>query len=388
MPDPEPYIPLTRTEAERLARTALPDDQHAAFDTFCRILRAWFHYEQHGHMETQKSLLAPLLEGDASPATVKRFASSLEVAALAANFRPISEAKLSEALAEESMFRIRLAVDFDQFEEVVFYGRGAEQRQATVPVLFGLRKEEVTFTNYERVLVFIRFRNVESLEPALRGQTILKLFANVPQADLEMLFPNSEIRMRLTDKLFIGVPAFISGLVVLFTKLGSALLLTGGLLAFWVGLSDRQVELDQAALVGLLSAAGALGGYLWKQFSNFKNRKIRFMKALTERLYFKNLDNNAGVLTALADHAEEAECKETVLAYAALLAGGPQTATALKSRVETMLGQARVDFDIADAISKLQRLELMETSGETLSAVPLERSITVVDARWDALFSG
>ena len=203
-----------------------------------------------------------------------------------------------------------------------------------------------------------------------------------------MLFPNSEIRMRLTDKLFIGVPAFISGLVVLFTKLGSALLLTGGLLAFWVGLSDRQVELDQAALVGLLSAAGALGGYLWKQFSNFKNRKIRFMKALTERLYFKNLDNNAGVLTALADHAEEAECKETVLAYAALLSGGPQTAPVLKTQVEALLGEARVTFDIADAIRKLRRLELAEADGETFTALPLERAIAVVDARWDALFSG
>jgi hypothetical protein len=29
----------------------------------------------------------------------------------------------------------------------------------------------------------------------------------VPRADLEMLFPNARVRMRLIDKLLIGVPA-------------------------------------------------------------------------------------------------------------------------------------------------------------------------------------
>jgi Protein of unknown function (DUF3754) len=39
----------------------------------------------------------------------------------------------------------------------------------------------------------------------------------------------------------------------------------------------------------------ALGGYLVRQFTKFKNRKIQFMKALSENLYFRNLDNDAGV---------------------------------------------------------------------------------------------
>ena len=40
-----------------------------------------------------------------------------------------------------------------------------------------------------------------------------------------MLFPNSEVRMKTIDKLIIGVPAAVSGVVVIVTKLGATLIL-------------------------------------------------------------------------------------------------------------------------------------------------------------------
>ena len=52
-----------------------------------------------------------------------------------------------------------------------------------------------------------------------------------------------------------------------------------------------------------------------RQVTKFKNRKILFMKALSENLYFRNLDNDAGVFHHLLDAAEEAEVIEAVLAY-------------------------------------------------------------------------
>jgi hypothetical protein len=47
--------------------------------------------------------------------------------------------------------------------------------------------------------------------------------------------------------------------------------------------------------------------------------KIRFMKTLADNLYFKNLDNNAGVLFHLINEAEEEDFKEAMLAYYFLL---------------------------------------------------------------------
>ena len=77
----------------------------------------------------------------------------------------------------------------------------------------------------------------------------LKLFQNVPKADLEMLFPNSEVKMRPLDKLIISASAAIGGTVVLVTKLGASLLLMASFLAFWLGFKDDEVELTKQSLI-------------------------------------------------------------------------------------------------------------------------------------------
>ena len=67
---------------------------------------------------------------------------------------------------------------------------------------------------------------------------MIKLFNNVPKADLEMLFPNSEVRMKTIDKLIIGIPAAVSGAILVVSKLGASLALVGALVAFWLGLRE------------------------------------------------------------------------------------------------------------------------------------------------------
>ena len=103
-------------------------------------------------------------------------------------------------------------------------------------------------------MIFVAFRDATWFEargrdelPFLPGATLLKMFRNVPRADLEMLFPNTEVRMKTIDKLMIGVPAAASGVALLVTKLGPTLFLVGSLVAFWLGVHDREVRLDQAA---------------------------------------------------------------------------------------------------------------------------------------------
>ena len=207
-----------------------------------------------------------------------------------------------------------------------------------------------------------------------------------------MLFPNTAVRMRLMDKLLIGVPALVSGGIVLSTKLGASLILIGSLLGFWLGLSNVPVELNQTSVMILLAGVAALGGYLWKQFSNFKNRKLRFMQALTQNLYFKNLDNNAGVFHRLGNDAEEEECKEAILAYYFLLTSDkPLTRTELDKTIEQWLQdkwQCQVDFEIDDAINKLRALKLLTGSDDKLSVVSMPEAIKILDTCWDDYFTG
>ena len=268
-------------------------------------------------------------------------------------------------------------------------------RHETIKQWFGLRSEEIEFTNYDRVVVFLRVRddyaNAQGdLSFCRPGATLLKLFRNVPKADLEMLFPNTQVRMRLMDKLMIGVPAVVSGGIVLTTKLGASLVVLGSLLGYWLGMHSQPVELNEARVMVLLAGVAALGGYLWKQFNNFKNRKLRFMQALTQNLYFKNLDNNAGVFHRLINDATEEESKEAILAYSFLLHHpGQFTRRELDRRIEQWFAErwnCALDFEIDDAMHKLLVLGLVEEIDSKLTAVPVRQGIRILDERWDNYF--
>ena len=191
----EPFIPLTRNEVILLVADALPLGAQQEFGSFAKLLSAWYHHTYHAHLERLKSDYEHLEGSDPDDVTARRFADSLDAVARAANFSPIAQSELTTALAEESVFRLRLHVDFSDFREIVFYGRGISEQSASVATWFGLRRQQVQFTNYRRVLVFIRFQDSDyfrdrddvAFEP---GSVVLKLFENVPKADLEMLFPN------------------------------------------------------------------------------------------------------------------------------------------------------------------------------------------------------
>src|SRR6266436_4865879 len=113
---------------------------------------------------------------------------------------------------------------------------------------------------------------------------------------------------------------------------------------------------------------------------------------LTESLYYQNLDNNAGVMTRLLDEAEEQECREAILAYYCLWKFAPPqgwTAEQLDDYVELYLEGAaklKVDFEIGDALAKLERLKLVQKHGSMYRAVPLDKALAMLDWTWDNYF--
>src|SRR5262249_40365585 len=104
---------------------------------------------------------------------------------------------------------------------------------------------------------------------------------------------------------------------------------------------------------------------------------------LTQSLYFQNLDCNGGVLYRLLDEAEEQECREAVLAYFFLWHhAGPEgwTLADLDARVEEYLRQragVEADFEVNDAVAKLERLDLVERGGDRYRARRLECALRV-----------
>ena len=405
------FIPFTKPDViEMCIKDAqLAEAEVNAFREYCQILEAILHYEFHRHLEKLKTCYGPFNpDADTRGAfkyseaqkkdLQKQLVAEMTAVLNAANYERITAEDLQQAMAEESLFQIRLEVDFEDFEDVIFFRRGKTVKEETLVKFFGLSKKRFKFTNYERVAVYIKFKEASYFENRNRknlyfepGSTIIKLFHSVPKADLEMLFPNSRVRMKTIDKIIIGVPAAISGIIVLVTKLGASLLLVGSVISFWLGLKDQEVQIKQQHLIALGAGLGTLGGFLFRQINKYKNRKIKFMKALSDNLYFKNLDNNAGVFYHLIDAAEEEEFKEAVLAYYFLLtAEDTPTKKQLDDRIEKWLAEkwdCHIDFEIGDAIQKLQRLNLIEQEGDILHSVSLDEAKNQLDKIWDNFYT-
>lgn len=405
------FIPLRKTELIHalINDGSLAESDKRPFSDLCELIVSTLHFEYHRKLETLKDNYAPFdpnantinLNLD-TPQTLKekqlKFSSTFAQVLNAANFEKVTEQDLQEALEEESLFKVRLAVEFDDFAEMVFYRRGEYQKTETITKFWGLRKQHITFTNYDKVAVYIKFKDHEYFTQNKRStihfepnSTIIKLFQNVPKADLEMLFPNSEVRMRTLDKAIIGGSALVGGTIVLVTKLGASLILLGGLLSYWIGLSDKEVTIGTQELLALGVGAGVLGGFIFKEWSKFKNRKLKFMKALADNLYFKNLDNNAGVFHHLVDSAEEEECKEALLAYYFLLISKlPLKSSQLDAKIEQWFSSKyhfEMDFEIDDALDKLLRFGIISKQGDTYEAHPINRAQHTLDSQWDGFFT-
>ena len=382
----------------------LSEEEQMLFGQLVVLLQSSYHFEFHERLEALKDAYAPLnpsrdtrvlppIASEEEQLEEADLAGMLDQLLNTANYEKLSQEQLQQAMQQSSLFNLQLHVDFNEFEEVAVYTRGESERREMVPRILGFFPRPVLFQSYDRVVLYIKFAKELAPNPFNKpGSTILKLFHNVPRDDVEMLFPNTRLGMRMIDKLILGVPAVVGGGIVLSTKMGASLILLGALLGFYLGFSSEPVTMDQAAMLALIAALGTFGSFVWRQFGKFKTRKLSFMQRLMENLYFRNLDNNAGVFHRLVDDAEEEECKEAILAYYFLLTRPSiKSASLLDESIESWFKsewQADVDFEIMDAIGKLQKLGLiLEDPERGLDAVPLEEARRILDQRWDEYFT-
>jgi hypothetical protein len=403
----EHFIPFRRSDIVTMCAADLPESEREPFSRFARMLSSLLHHRFHERIEALKDAYHPF-NPEADTRTIARFTPEeltaarqtleTELAALAeaANYTQIDAAELDRAFKEHSLLKVRLTANLDAVSKIMFFRRGEATVTRQLPFLFGLRKRDLSLTEYARVLVYATFKEASHFRdpdrlPFRPGSTIIKLFQNVPRDDLEMVLPHVQVRMRRIDKWLIGVPAFISGIVMIATKLITSLGLVLLLLGFWMGLRDEPVTLSQTALISAGLGIGAIGAYLIRQIGKFKNRKILFMKALSENLYFRNLDNDAGVFHHLLDSAEEAEGAEALLAYHFLrTATAPLTPAALDHQVEQWFAahwDAHIDFEVDDGLAKLRNFGLVtDAPGGTLTALSLHDAKLQLDHVWDAIF--
>ena len=159
-------------------------------------------------------------------------------------------------MAGSSLLKLRLEIDTKEVDTLLLFRRGESVETGEERRLFGLWRRRVSYVKYARVLVYAKFKEAEHFTedeaaklPYRPGSIIVKLFQKVPQQDLEMIFPNVKIRMRLIYKIFICVPSLISVISVISTKLWVPLLLIFAVIGFWLGLRPSAETIDQTKLI-------------------------------------------------------------------------------------------------------------------------------------------
>ena len=315
-----------------------------------------------------------------------------------ANYVRIDPTDVDLILTKDSHYGLDLAVDMKAFDDILIYYRGASNRKHERRRFQKfMRKEEFDVPVFQRLFILFKLKpfdarveeymasdglsreqaikrvtkNRAHLPPGINDQNIyMKLFKNMPRRDIEMVFPNTEVRFRLLDKLRLGVSA------------------GGGLGMGAVGAAGK-IALITTNPIAAAGAVAGLGGVAFRQAMSFLNQKQRYMVVMAQNLYFHTMADNRGVILKIAARGAEEDVKEEMLLYTVLAKEKATRADlpAIDLAIEQFLARTfgvKVDFDIEDALDRLVRDGIVteEANGRLTTLSPSAAS-KHIDEKWD-----
>jgi hypothetical protein len=310
-----------------------------------------------------------------------------------ANYEILTQEALQETMNKTSPYGVEVSVDFDDFEEIQLYFRGESHQTESRRDPRKLYLKTITHIEpvYRRLFLIIKPKHIDTRAAEIakkEGKDVakvrkkllkqnpllitdssnrsiyIKLFKNIPQIDLEMLFPNTKVKMTLFDKVKLGV-------------LGGGGTVGGG--------STLIAKLSAAAIdpISALMALGAFGGILWRQVKEVFTRRTHYMAQLAKNLYFHNLDNNAGALNYMIDMAGEEESKEALLVYLFLSQNAnDMNKEKLDSAIEIYVSETygiEMDFEVDDGLDKLRSLGILIEEGGVLKVTDPTKALQLLD---------
>lgn len=402
----EKYLPIDKhiLLEQQIADNNFSEADSLAFKKLFSILEHYFHYEgfhliqnikkNYAGFDPDKSEKERTLLREKS--TISDLNHSLNEVLENANYEQIRQEVIDAAINNSDLVGLQLKINFNDFHDYKVFARGLNKTREKVKNWFFWEKE-VELEYYDFVFIYIHYKDKQYFDnqkvkidklPFSPGSIILKIFKKVPKNDLDTIFPNATPRMSMKDKLLLWIPGLVGGISLLSTKVIPPIIAIYS--AYKTG-EILNLNNSKTSLVQGLVALGVLGMYLFRQYSNYISKKIKFAKMLSDSLYFKNLGNNGGVFPLLVDTSEDEEIKETILAYSFLNKSSiPLTSTELDAQIEAWFQekfQLNVNFDIEDALYKLKKIGLGTESNGKWSVVPLSEAYVKVDDLWDGIFS-
>jgi hypothetical protein len=402
----EHFIPIDKEIIlqQQINDNKFNDEQINQITKLFEILEHYFHYEGFSFNKVIKKNYI-FFDPDKSPEeklvyqgepNKTEFLDNLSIVLKRGNYTQIDNAVIEDAMVNDDLIGLKLKINFDYFKEYKIFYRGVDQFNEKVRHRFFWKKEK-QFETFERVIVYLEYKDKDyfeskrikveklSFEPS---SIILKTFKRVPKNDIETIFPHATPVMSLKDKLLLWVPALGGGIPLITTKVVPPLI---AMYAAYKAGETLNSHAIQTQLIQGVVALGLIGAYLFRQYKRFLTKKNEFSKMLSDSLYFKNIANNSGVFPALIDGAEEEELKETILAYTFLLMSNePILAKDLDEKIEDWFRikfNKEIDFDVTDALIKLERLRIGIESNGKWSVLSTENALRRIDEIWDGIFS-
>jgi hypothetical protein len=392
-------------EHGRLAEGA----ERERFRRICRVLAAILHHEFFAELERLRDdyfYFNPAVEPHArldAPALETAYTdlvASLERVLAEAGFVEMSHEEIARAHGEREVNPVEVAAPLQDFREVRFFRRGPHRETLTIKSRLGLRRRDVAVEVYDDVVIFVAVKPAAAIASARvrarlarqhsrPGAVLIKSFRNIPATDLNALFPNVRVVLGLRDKLLLSGPALVGGVPILI-KLASTITILFLVIGFYFGLSSNIHEEETAGALAALSGLVALGGFIGRQWLRYQRQSLKYQKELADHVYFRNVNNNAGIFDSMIAAAEDQQCKEAFLAFYFLsTAPHPPDQSELEATIEAWLRESfRVDiaFEVDDALGRLERLGLLVRDGERLSVVAAEAALEKLDRAWADFF--
>ena len=399
----EHYIPFDKEFLLEQQLVEYAEKEVEDFKKLFDIIEHYFHYEAFNLIRNLKQNYAAF-DPDLNPkeraayrgkSDFSIFKETLLKVLDRGNYSRVDQETLDNAFKDSDLIGLKLAIDLDAYKEYEIYVRGQHKTKEKVSK-FIFWKKEIAIEYYDRVMIYLNYHDASYYNekkiglgkmPIDPGSVVLKIFKRVPKNDLETIFPNAVPMMSKTDKILLWVPGLVGGISLLSTKVIPALITMQG--AYESGetidLLNSKTSLNQG-----LIALGILGAYLFRQYNNFVNKKIKYSKMLSDSLYFKNLGNNSGAFYSLLNSSEEEVLKETILAYSFLnRSKTPLTEAELDHQIESWFKtkhNTALDFDVKDALQKLKIAGLGSETNGKWQVIPLDKALIRIDEIWDGVF--
>ncbi|MCK4872942.1 MAG: DUF3754 domain-containing protein [Phycisphaerales bacterium] len=302
----------------------------------------------------------PLSQDGATDKSAEQMHTWIEYVFEKANFEQLDDVEIEEAIHAANTQGLRVRLRPELIEEMSLWVRGRSTMQRRFRTwrhpIRGVERELVV---YRRLVVMARLHDDPNIS--------LKLFKDIPIADLEALLPHAEVRMSWFDrfKAFGGGAGAAGSLVAKLLKLFTTVVVASRLM--WILLAG----------FGLICLRAILG---------YRSTRRMRDSQRTQHLYYQNLDNNAGVIHTLISMIAQEELKEAVLGYAFCrtesdaIHGEADLARVVNNYLRERF-DADVQFDAPDAIETITRLHLWADADELKPLEP-DQAVRLLQRHW------